>query len=147
MKPYPRSTENLNIVTRVFNYRLSRARNIAENTFGVMSAVFRVLRKPLLLLPEKVDHVVMAVCCLHNYIMSKKSTKHPETMFDRQSTETGIVEPGSWRGDGTPDNNMLPLGIVCSNNYSNEAKRIRDEFKEFFVTPHGEVPWQYSCLS
>jgi hypothetical protein len=149
MKPYPRSTENLNIVTRVFSYRLSRARNIrvVENTFGVMSAVFRVLRKPLLLLAEKDDHVVMAVCCLHNYIMSKKSTKHPETMFDRQSTETGIVEPGSWRGERMPDNNMLPLGIICSNNYSNEVKRIRDEFKELFVTPQGEVPWQYSRLS
>jgi hypothetical protein len=46
-----------------------------------------------------------------------------------------------------PDNNMLPLGNVWSNNYSNEAKRIRDEFKEIFVTSQGEVPWQYSRLS
>jgi hypothetical protein len=43
--------------------------------------------------------------------------------------------------------NTLPLGNVGSNNYSNEAKRIRDEFKEFFVTPQGEVPWQYCHLS
>jgi hypothetical protein len=66
MKPYPRSTENLNIVTRVFNYRLSRARNIIENTFGVMSAVFRVLRKPLLLLPEK---VISVTCALARFFM------------------------------------------------------------------------------
>jgi len=66
MKPYPRSTENLNIVTRVFNYRLSRARNIVENTFGVMSAVFRVLRKPLLLLPEK---VISVTCALSRFFM------------------------------------------------------------------------------
>jgi hypothetical protein len=44
--------------------------------------------------------------------MSKKSTKRPETMFNRQNTETGIVEPGRWRGEGMPDNNMLPLGNV-----------------------------------
>jgi hypothetical protein len=67
--------------------------------------------------------------------MSKKFTKHPETMFDRQNTEMGIAEPGSWRGEGMPDN-VLPLGNVCSNKYSSEAKRIRDEFKEFFLLHH-----------
>jgi hypothetical protein len=52
---------------------------------------FFKLRKPLLLLPEMVDHTVMAVCCLLNYTMSKKSTKHPETISDREHTQTGIV--------------------------------------------------------
>jgi hypothetical protein len=42
MKPYPRSTENLNIVRRVFYYRLSCARNFVENTFGVVSYVLSV---------------------------------------------------------------------------------------------------------
>jgi hypothetical protein len=77
----------------------------------------------------------------------KKSTKDPETIFDRENTQTGIVEPGSWSAEGMPDNNTLPLGNVGSNNYSNKAKRIREEFKELFVTPQGEVPWQYSSLS
>jgi hypothetical protein len=45
-----------------------------------------------------------------------------------------------------PDINMFPLGNVGSNNCSNEAKRIRDEFKEFVVTSQDEVPWQYSRL-
>jgi hypothetical protein len=59
----------------------------------------------------------------------------------------GVVEPGSWRAEGITDINMLPLCNVGSNSYSNEVKRIRDKFKEFFVTPQGEVPWQYSRLS
>jgi hypothetical protein len=75
---------------------------------------------------------------------AKQIYKTPERIFDRGNTQTRIVEPGSWRGEGMPNNNISNVG---SNNYSNEAKRIRDEFKEFFVTPQGEVPWQYSCLS
>lgn len=38
---------------RIFNYRLSRARRVVENTFGIISAVFRVLRKPMLLEPQE----------------------------------------------------------------------------------------------
>ncbi|XP_050311365.1 uncharacterized protein LOC126746984 [Anthonomus grandis grandis] len=49
MKPFP--GEHLKgTFQRSFNYRLSRARRVVENAFGVMSSVFRVLRKPLLLL-------------------------------------------------------------------------------------------------
>jgi len=38
---------------RIFHYRLYRARRTVENVFGIMSAVFRVLRKPILLNPNK----------------------------------------------------------------------------------------------
>lgn len=46
MKPYPGTEKGSK--KRVFNYRLSRARRIVENVFGIMSAVFRVFRKPML---------------------------------------------------------------------------------------------------
>lgn len=48
-------------VKRNFNYRLCRARRVVENVFGISSSVFRVLRKPMLLEPEKAEVVVMAV--------------------------------------------------------------------------------------
>lgn len=46
---------------RNFNYRLCRARRVVENVFGILSAVFRVLRKPMLLKPEKAEIIVMAI--------------------------------------------------------------------------------------
>jgi hypothetical protein len=63
-----------NTVTRVFNYRLCNARNTIKDTFGITSAMFQMLRKPLILLPETVDHVLKSVCHLHNHIISNVST-------------------------------------------------------------------------
>ncbi|KDR12298.1 hypothetical protein L798_13815 [Zootermopsis nevadensis] len=76
-----------------------------------MSAVFRVLGKPLLLKPDRVVCVVLAACFLHNYLMSKKSTRPPDNMFDRHNAQTGVVEPGTWRAEGMPDGNMSLLVI------------------------------------
>lgn len=43
LKPYA-GIHNKGSKERVFNYPLSRARRIVENVFGIMSAVFRILR-------------------------------------------------------------------------------------------------------
>lgn len=53
MKPFP-GHQKKRSKRRIFNYRLSRARRCSENAFGIVSSVFRVLRKPMLLNPEKV---------------------------------------------------------------------------------------------
>ncbi|CAH2010569.1 unnamed protein product [Acanthoscelides obtectus] len=37
---------------RIYNYRLCRAHRVVENAFGLLSAVLRVLRKPMLLEPK-----------------------------------------------------------------------------------------------
>ncbi|XP_068083502.1 uncharacterized protein [Anabrus simplex] len=67
MKPYP-GDHAPETSKRIFNYRLSRARRVVENTFGISSSVFRVLRKPMLLEPPKAEIVVMSVVVLHNYL-------------------------------------------------------------------------------
>ncbi|XP_023303070.2 protein ANTAGONIST OF LIKE HETEROCHROMATIN PROTEIN 1-like [Lucilia cuprina] len=75
LKPY--SQRGLTMVQRVFNYRLSRARRIIENVFGIMSSRFRVLRKPISLNPEKTIKVTLACCVIHNFLITtnKKSMR------------------------------------------------------------------------
>jgi len=46
---------------RIFNYRICRVGRVVENVFGLASSVFRVLRKPMLLEPEKTQLVVMTI--------------------------------------------------------------------------------------
>ncbi|KAF0697247.1 protein ANTAGONIST OF LIKE HETEROCHROMATIN PROTEIN 1-like, partial [Aphis craccivora] len=52
MKPYSGVHDKGN-GKRVFNYRLSRARRVVENAFGIMASVFRVFRRPILLNSDK----------------------------------------------------------------------------------------------
>jgi hypothetical protein len=72
----------------------------------------------------------------------KQIYKTPRDSIRQGKYTNGIVEPGNWRAEGMPDNSMLPLDNVGNNSYSNEAKRIRDEFEEFFVTPQGALAAQ-----
>lgn len=66
MRPY--SGQHLEAKKRIFNYRLSRARRIIENTFGILVSRWRVFRKPISMNPKTVDKIVMATICLHNFL-------------------------------------------------------------------------------
>lgn len=80
MKPYPYSTTNWD--ERIFNYRLSRARRVIENTFGILSAKFRVLLTTISLTKFKnIDGVILACCTLHNYLKEPVITTSQQGML------------------------------------------------------------------
>ena len=60
MKPY--SQHGLTTEKCVFNYRLSRARRIVENAFGILSNRFRIFMTPINLSPEKVATITSLLC-------------------------------------------------------------------------------------
>ncbi|XP_046472514.1 uncharacterized protein [Neodiprion pinetum] len=68
MRPYPGSQLKDDEAKRIFNYRLSRARRISENAFGILSQKFRIYQRRIKMKPEHVDNVVLATCCLHNFL-------------------------------------------------------------------------------
>ncbi|KAI8117386.1 Protein ALP1-like [Lucilia cuprina] len=96
MKPY--AQRGLTMVQQVYNYRLSRGRRIIENVFGIMSARFRMFRKPICLDAEKTKKVTLACCVLHNYLMVTNKKKYaPPNAFDHYDST------------GTMDKSMFPL--------------------------------------
>ena len=66
MKPYSR--RHLDHDERIFNYRLSRARRVVENAFGILAMRFQILLGTMQQLPETVDSIVLACTTLHNLL-------------------------------------------------------------------------------
>lgn len=132
MKPYP--GEHLEgTKERIFNKKLSSSRVVVENTFGVMSSVFRVLRKPLLLQPDPAIRAVMACVVLHNFLrMSKHSTAfyNPPGTFDTYSGDI-LIRNGSWRGN-VPDNPTLRNIRLIPRRSQRTAVDIRKAFANHF---------------
>lgn len=141
LKPY--AVRNLTGTQRVYNYRMSRARRIIENVFGIMSAVFRVLRSQILLSPEKACKITKACAALHNFLLKRNRTLYaPSGTFDRLLEDGSIIE-GSWRSEA-PGHSFY--GLETSGSTVNQsAKLIREEFEQFFVA-EGEVSFQYSQI-
>lgn len=140
MKPFP-GPHIKGSLERAFNYRLSRARRIIENVFGLLATVFRVFRKPIALHPTKVESVVLTCISLHNFLRrDAKSvrTYTPPGTFDIEDLETGAITPGFWRLED--ERTLLDLQRI-PRNASQEAKEIRKEFGKYFIS-EGKVPWQ-----
>lgn len=96
MRPYP--GKMLNIVKGVFNYRLTRARRVIENTFGVLVARWRIFHRNICAAPDTIDKIVKATVVLHNFIRSHATAKQqymPPNYVDHQDGE--IL--GAWRNE------------------------------------------------
>lgn len=144
-KPY--STDlNIGSPKRVCNYRISRARRVVENTFGLLASVFRILHKTIDLHVENTKKVVLACAYLHNFLRRSSQSLNlysPPGVFDNEDIDTGRIIPGSWR------NNELDLTGLQSipRNSSATAKEVRDEFMYYFMSDQGRLPWQDMYLN
>ena len=135
MKPYPQ--RNLDHTKRIFNYRLSRTRRVVENAFGIMANRFRVFLSPINLEPHKVTAIILAACCLHNFLIDNNKHTYISAANDFEDTEHVIVS-GSWRNDPA----LSGLPSTSDRNPAETAKGQRNDIAEYFSSDHGSVPWQ-----
>ena len=66
MKPY--TGRDLDEPKRIFNYRLFRAKRTIDNSFGILSARWRIFRRPTHAIVKSTEAIVRATVCLHNYM-------------------------------------------------------------------------------
>nr|CAI5841117.1 unnamed protein product [Callosobruchus analis] len=146
LKPFGRST-HLSRKQKVFNYRLSRARRIVENAFGILVSRFRVFERPIAIGVDKVDVVVKATLALHNWLKtSSGETYTPIGSFDTEDLNTRQIVPVSWRTQSIEARGLVNLQTnLGSRNYTTSASTVRDQYAEYF-SGHGAVSWQLNMI-
>lgn len=140
MKPF--SGKNLLPQQQIFNYRLSRARRIVENAFGILSNRFRIFSHAIGLQIDKIEDIVLCCCALHNFLRSRQSSRliyTPPGCLDAEDCDGNIIL-GNWRNNPQCQT-FQSIKRQGSNFMSVEAKSIRQEICHFFVN-EGQVAWQ-----
>lgn len=138
LKPF--SQRDLTHDRKIYNYRLSRARRIIENTFGILVARFRIFHTAIAVDLSRIDKIVMAACALHNFLRRKcSSTYITSECVDQEDCIYGDVQPGL-RGD------ML-AGLQHGHNRhaSAAATTVREAYMNYFNN-EGMVPWQENMI-
>lgn len=142
LKPYPQ--RDLSYSKRIFNYRLSRARNVSENAFGLIAARFRILHTSIHMIhPENISYVVLAICALHNFLRKRDTSYISSTSFDQENNVTHEVQMGDWRKNTT---NLTNLQNCKKNVPTIAAKTNRDNYTHYFNSD-GKVSWQDEMLN
>jgi hypothetical protein len=140
MRPYP--GEHLSLSEEIFNYRLSRARRVIENSFGILVSRWRIFKKPIVASKKTVISITRACVCLHNYIMNSpdSSTYCPPSFVDREARD-GTVIDGLWRKEIGKECALRRHGRFAANNYKKNVSQLRDTLADYLQGP-GAVEWQ-----
>ncbi|KAK7869252.1 hypothetical protein R5R35_000873 [Gryllus longicercus] len=117
MRPYPKRSVTDNDEKKVFNYRLSRARQTVECSFSILASRFRIFRAPFEIKVNSVISVVKAACVLHNYLRNSVAEMSEEMNEEEM-----------------PKDQLRPLLQSNFTRSSQKALTIRQNFTTYFNT-------------
>lgn len=111
MKPYSQRAMNVDFHKKFFfNGRLSRARRVVENAFGILASRFRIFHTPInIKITSTIDKIVFSCCILHN-LMNETPMRHEEI-------EAGRRQVNEW---------FIPLENIARGRINAGAKAIQD---------------------
>ena len=137
MKPF--SKKGLTPAEDIFNYRLSRARRVVENVFGILASRFQVLQSAIRGSVRHTNYIVLACATLHNLLRREAGRVYLGQDTVDMEDVNGDINAGEWRGVGE----LVPMRCTTTKNPTQVAKDQRERLMAYFSTPEGEVAWQY----
>ena len=139
MKPF--SLRKMTRPQRIFNYRLSRARRIVENAFGILAHRWRCLLTTLQQEPTTVTSITMTCVILHNLLSGKKPGEN-QANADKEDANHNII-PGTWRDDAALTDGVSEF---ANNTTTKKAKLQREYLCAYYNSDAGSVPWQEDMI-
>lgn len=94
-----------------------------------MCSRFRVYGKAIPLAPEKVQTIVLATCCLHNFLL-------------RNPLAAARYLPD----DVYPTSDLQGMSKQTTHRASDEAMSVRDRYCRYFCSDVGKVAWQEKAI-
>ena len=141
MKPIPLRQQERR--QRIYNYRISRARRVVENAFGILAERFRIFFTTIPLPPERVERIVVACCCLHNLFRLQQGRVNGAALVDREDENGRLIE-GEWRRQR--QSQFHDIQRLRYGRQLDEAKELRDYLVEYVNSEEGKVPWQENVV-
>ncbi|CAH3158977.1 unnamed protein product [Pocillopora meandrina] len=131
---------------QIFNYRLSRARHVIENTFGILRARWRVFSRLIQASVQTAEEITKAAVCLHNYLRQTNSASYCPSGFVDSEDGSGDIRPGEWHQVVRNDSRgaLFDIAPLRGRRYSNSAIEVREALMEYFVSDSGSLPWQWN---
>lgn len=133
MRPFPEQDLSSS-VEKIFNKKLSSARLVVENVFGVFSSVFRVFQKSIAIDVENVKLITMSCILLHNFLIKSDASRNiytPTGTFDTIKDGV-IVKKGSWRSNYQETHGLRPARPISCESSTQNVLQIRSEFANYF---------------
>lgn len=77
----------------VYNKRLSRARRIIENSFGILAARWRIYHTTIILEPTNADKVIKASLVLHNMLCEANKHNYSPNLISKNDVNPFVSFP------------------------------------------------------
>ena len=138
LKPF--SARYLESEQLVFNYRLSRARRVVENLFGILATRFRCLSNTLEVTPEKAVSITKACLTLHNLFRDRYGVTG--VSVDEEDDNKEMI-PGQWRTEAAMHEVEAQLRAPRA---TAAGQALRTTLMHYFNSDAGSVPWQLRIL-
>ncbi|KAG0426697.1 hypothetical protein HPB47_026203 [Ixodes persulcatus] len=125
MRPYPKRSIKTD-ADKIFNYRLSRARRVIENAFGILTSRWRILRRRFKANDENVNRYVLASIALHNFLVTQSEDRNkycPPKFVDSESWNGDILN-GEWRKESGTEAIFSQASQLGSNKPCNVAEHF-----------------------
>nr|XP_022908001.1 uncharacterized protein LOC111419433 isoform X1 [Onthophagus taurus]XP_022908002.1 uncharacterized protein LOC111419433 isoform X2 [Onthophagus taurus] len=132
LKPF--AQRDLSTPKKIFNYRLSRARNVVENAFGILASRFRIYHTEINMQIKNIESVVLATCALHNFLRQKSKDY---LGFNYTDIEDAFIYE--------EEHGFTNLKRGQNRHASDQGKEVRNAFLEYFITD-GKVSWQENAI-